>query len=392
MSARAQRLAVVVVAASAVASVILVGALVVGSRPTRKVGNAEPLRAAPAVASEPESATPARIPAPGNSRFAPRAASPEVSAQLKAAAVAPTASILKSSTPPPAPPPVVVQPTVSVAMPLPSAATAAATQLDDEGPAALPREVPRAVLRDWSQVGLCSETGDASAIREQLRGRFRRPENGAASYFVDPRLPEGAEQPVLGFVSEGRQRSKSLFGVEPTEPEVFIYSDKELLRASACIGDLPVAYYDGALHVVATDEQLRESVIHEYAHHALMSSGLLAPAWAQEGLAMLAARETWWLVRSRLEAVRDRPIALEVMERTIPYKLPKDEALTFYIESAMMVACVLTEANITPRDLADALRAGRSASGATRYDLPTLTRSDFFRTCADSLQRRAPRF
>lgn len=107
---------------------------------------------------------------------------------------------------------------------------------------------------------------------------------------------------------------------------------------------------------------------------------------------LLAARETWWLVRSRLEAVGDRPIALDVMERTIPYKLPKDEALPFYIESAMMVACVLTEANITPRELADVLRAGRSASGATCYDLPTLTRSDFFRTCADSLQQRPPRF
>lgn len=195
---------------------------------------------------------------------------------------------------------------------------------------------------------------------------------------------------MLGFVAEARLRSKALFGLEPRDPEVFVYSDKELLRASACIGDLAVAYYDGALHLVASDAQLRESVIHEYAHHALMSSGLIAPAWAQEGLAMLASQETWWLNRGRLEGVRDRPIALEVMEGTIPYKLPKDEALTFYVESAMMVACLISGTNTTPRALADALRAGRRASGATSYDFPALTSPDFFKACATSLQQRPP--
>jgi hypothetical protein len=279
---------------------------------------------------------------------------------------------------------------------IPSASASAAPSPAADRPSEAkrpPRQVRVSTLRAWSQVGLCTEPADAARVRSQLRARFRHSDAAARyPFYVDPRLPEGSAEPVLALLDEAQARISTLFALSPPPPEVFIYSDKDLLRASACINSLVVAYYDGALHVIASDPQLRESILHEYTHHALMQSGLIAPAWAQEGLAMLAARETWWLSSSRLKSVRDQPFSLETMDSTIPYKLSETDALEFYVEAAMMVSCLLDVAALTPASLADKLRSRDGASGSGVYDFPELSARDFFATCSASLERRPLRF
>lgn len=322
--------------------------------------------------------------------------SPPSTAPAPVARAEPSATVART-TPPQvasyAPETAMPAPPVPSTLPVASAATPASSAVVSSEPPRPPRRVRVSALQDWSQVGLCTDPTEAARIRGQLRTRFRHSDPTAPfPFYADPRLPEDATAPVLALLDEAQARITALFALTPPPPEVFIYSDKELLRASACINSLVVAYYDGALHVIASDPQLRESVLHEYTHHALMQSGLIAPAWAQEGLAMLAARETWWLTSARLEAVRDQPISLETMDSSIPYKLSETDALKFYVESAMMVTCLLDTAKLTPAALADKLRARDSATPSIAYDFPELSARDFFATCSTSLERRRLRF
>jgi hypothetical protein len=104
-------------------------------------------------------------------------------------------------------------------------------------------------------------------------------------------LPLDAVNPILDYLTEAEREVGSRLKLRVARPETFVYFDKQLLTAAACISPEVAAYYDGALHVAASDDDLRASVLHEYTHHALMSSGLLGPAWAQEGIAMNIARE-----------------------------------------------------------------------------------------------------
>lgn len=144
------------------------------------------------------------------------------------------------------------------------------------------------------------------------------------------------------------------------------------------------AYYDGALHVVASDPDLEASVLHEYTHHALMSSGLLGPAWAQEGIAMNIAREAWWQNRRVLQPLLDEPFGIDTLDDVIPYKLPADRAVQFYAESAALVACVLASRQWELYALFKALQAGAAGSNdSVDYDLPELEQPAFWRACVE---------
>lgn len=251
------------------------------------------------------------------------------------------------------------------------------------------RPLELAPLQRWSQAGLCADPIEAAAAREGLRARFHNVSWGdTARLFIDPRLPAGADVLLVGHLEQAELSIKSDLGLEPERPEVFAYFDSQLLLAAACTNDDVVAYYDGALHVVLSHADVRDSVLHEYAHHALISAGLLGPTWAQEGIAMHVARERWWLDRSWLARVAARPLSLGAMEQAIPYTLSSEQAVLFYVQSASMVACAIKDDDFGVRGLFLALSAPPNPSGPElSYDLPEALEPAAWRRCIHALMR-----
>lgn len=263
-------------------------------------------------------------------------------------------------------------------------------QVDTVEPPAAREPAPRrhveiAAFQAWQQPGLCSEQQAASEAHGRLMRLFRvlQREDGSR-IFLDPRLQEGAHLPLLTYLAEAEQQARAALGLSTGSAEVFAYQDRELLLAAACANDDVVAYYDGALHVVVTRDDLRQSVIHEYTHHALMTNGVLGPTWAQEGIAMQVASENWWLSEHWLGRVSDRPFSMDVMERAIPYTLSSEQAVLFYVQAAAMVACAAREEPDGLAGLAAALGAAHSKSQVS-YDLAVPASPSELRVCLRTL-------
>jgi hypothetical protein len=248
------------------------------------------------------------------------------------------------------------------------------------------RRVEIATLRAWQQPGLCASGDEASQVHASLMQRFRTVDADGVRLYVDPRLPQGAHLPVLDYLDAAHVEVRAELGLSSPSPEVFVYQDTQLLLAAACTNDDVVAYYDGALHVAVNRDDLRQSVIHEYAHHALMSNGIIGPAWAQEGIAMHVAGETWWRSRTWLERVIDRPFSIDSMESAVPYTLSSEQATLFYAQSAAMVACATREPSDGPAELVRNLRSSHSASEIS-YDLPVPRQPSALRACVHTLLR-----
>ncbi len=185
---------------------------------------------------------------------------------------------------------------------------------------------------------------------------------------------------MLPLLARARTVVELRLGLLPQPPPTFVYSDRQLMKAAACINEDVVAFYDGALHLVANRSDLQQSVTHEFTHHALFSSGLGGPAWAQEGIAMLVAQETWWQAPARLQALTLLAFSPEQMDGLIPYKLSPDQAVTFYVQSALTVQCLIARRGWSLQQLFEALRRG-SGFDSINYDLPELQESSFVSSC-----------
>ena len=246
-----------------------------------------------------------------------------------------------------------------------------------------PQSLPLAALAAWSKPGLCSSSPEAAAARDSITGTFRVWDGAErGKFYLDPRLPADAELPILGYLDQADNEISTRLGLHPARPIVFVYFDQQLMKAAACINEDAVAFYDGALHIVATRSDVLQSVVHEYTHHALFSSGMLGPAWAQEGIAMNVARENWWRDPKLLQALLSNGFDQEDMDRSIPYKLPPQQAVAFYVQSAALVECVLRKRSWGLKELFVALRAGADVNGGTlTYDLPELAQRSFLRDC-----------
>jgi hypothetical protein len=282
----------------------------------------------------------------------------------------------------PAPPSALSPPLANTVATLSSVVTA-----HSAGPPELakPRRVSLAPLAAWSKPGLCSTSEEAEATREKLTASFRRSDNGALGQIhVDPRLAEGAESVVLASLAQAQSSVERSLGFKAQPPETFVYLDQELMKAAACINEDVVAFYDGALHVVADRADLQQSVTHELTHHALFGARLVGPAWAQEGIAMLVARETWWREPARLQSLLGLPFATDQMDSLIPYKLPADQAVNFYVQSALTVQCLLTLRGWTLQQLAGKLIAA-SGPDLVSYDLPEIQSTSFLSSCVAAL-------
>ncbi|XXY13411.1 hypothetical protein WME88_34655 [Sorangium sp. So ce216] len=251
------------------------------------------------------------------------------------------------------------------------------------------RRLEQSTFQRRLQPGLCTDPREAARARETLISRFRdEPWGDAGRLYVDPRLPDDAHLPLLYHLEQAERAVFAQLKLEARRPDVFAYLDTELLVAAACTNRGVVAYYDGALHVVTTRSDIQASVLHEYTHHVLMSHGMLGPAWAQEGIAMHVARETWWLDPVRLEQVRDAPMSLEVMEQAVPYTLRTDDAVLFYVQAASMVGCFVRGDGARLRRLMDAMgTAEEAAPGGSSDELSQLLEPSTWQSCIDSLMR-----
>jgi hypothetical protein len=266
-------------------------------------------------------------------------------------------------------------------------------------PAAPPEEAPEepgvsiirrldlTVIRRWQQPGLCQQANRASAARRVTMSRFRRVDwPPDALLFLDPRLFRSTQKTLLESLEVAEREIAEQLAIRPSRPDVFAYRDTALLLAGSCANDGVVAYYDGNLHVVATHADVQESITHEYTHHALMTAGLIGPAWAQEGIAMNVARETWWQTPEWLERVAAQPFSLEVMERTVPYTMSSEEALSFYVQAGAMVRCAILAEPEGLRGLVQRLRAG-AWGGSLEYELPPLADPSALGACVRALSK-----
>ncbi len=287
----------------------------------------------------------------------------------------------------PSTPRVAGSPMVSAAAPpaIPAVASVPAERTTTPVGVSEPRRISLASLADWSKPGLCSTSEEVEATRQKLTASFRSFDGEARGQLhLDPRLPQGIEQGVLALLAQARAAVEGRLVLQPEPPQTFVYADQQLMKAAACINEDVVAFYDGALHLVANRNDLQQSVTHELTHHALFSSGLAGPAWAQEGIAMLVAQETWWRAPARLQALQRLPFSSEQMEGLIPYKLPADQAIGFYVQSALTVQCLLTRRGWSLQQLTETLRHG-STPGSISYDLPELQQGSFVSSCLTTL-------
>jgi hypothetical protein len=241
------------------------------------------------------------------------------------------------------------------------------------------RHVEVTVISRWQQPGMCEKSGPASAARRTMMARFHRVKwEPNAILFLDPRLPFGSQRNLVPSLETAEREIAEQLDLHPTRPDVFAYRDTQLLLAGGCTNDNVVAYYDGDLHVVATHADVQQSITHEYTHHALMTSGLVAPAWAQEGIAMNVARETWWQTSEWLDRVAARPYGIDIMERTVPYTMTSEQSLAFYVQAAAMVWCSTLD---DPEGLRGLVRKLSQFGGTLDYELAPLAEPSGLRAC-----------
>lgn len=249
------------------------------------------------------------------------------------------------------------------------------------------RHVEYTVVSRWQHPGLCATDSEGIDVRDVMRAGFRQTDwGGGALLYIDPRLPGGAHERLLDELAVAEREIRLQLRLQPPRPNVFAYQDTALLLAAACTNEDVVAYYDGDVHVVLTHADVSQSLIHEYTHHALQTVGIVGPAWAQEGIAMTVARETWWRQGGWLERVAARPFSIEAMEGAVPYTLSSEQAVAFYVQAAAMVACAVHD---RPRGLLDIIQALRPQSNGADldYELPPLAEPRAFRACSELLLR-----
>jgi len=295
----------------------------------------------------------------------------------------------KPAEPKPLAPEALPEPHAAAALPARPAASGAPEPSDELPPSheamrPQPRQVNVVQLQVWSEPGMCGG-GEGAAARESLSANFQFWDGGDRGQFrVDPRLPLESISPILGYLDDAERVVAARLKLRVPRPETFLYFDQRLLRAAACINSEVVAYYDGSMHVVPGDADVRTSVIHEYTHHVLFSSGLMGPAWAQEGMAMNLAQEMWWMDRRWLTALLDHPFGMDDLDERVPYKLVPEQALQFYAQSAALVACVLDRHHWEPDALLAALLQGANSGGGTlSYELPEVEYPSFLRGCLE---------
>jgi len=248
----------------------------------------------------------------------------------------------------------------------------------------------------WSHPGLC--VGAAGTARDAKRAHylatFVPSEAWRTTLYVHPDALASAADVIRDNLERVNRSATNTLGLRSTPPLIYLYPSVASLREHSCANANAVAYYDGAIHMTDMDSepesdiryQLLTSLLHEYAHHVLMSNGVGRPFWFQEGTALLLAGDAPHGSRALW---REHPIAPRDMVGSIDETAPLDVARTYYANAAVMSSFLdslcLARADCNPAELAEALINGE-ATPETLFDWAIARRgADLAHTVARSL-------
>ena len=156
---------------------------------------------------------------------------------------------------------------------------------------------PRFTIR-WGKTGLCGDEPleRIAERRAALLATFVGVRRANTLILRDPDVPTAFADGVGDALISARQIVLGLLGprADVAFPVVYVYATADQLRGVACVNTATAGYYDGAIHLPASDPDAYRTVVHEHVHHVLNALGLRKPMWLHEGLAMYAADERWW--------------------------------------------------------------------------------------------------
>ena len=208
---------------------------------------------------------------------------------------------------------------------------------------------PRFTIR-WGQPGLCGDEPleRMAGRRRALLASFIGVRRAGALILRHPNAPPEFAEVVGDALAQGRLIATRLLGptADVALPVVYVYENGEQMRDVACVNTATQGYYDGAIHLPASDPDAARTVIHELMHHVLNTLGVRKPMWLHEGLAMYAADERWWEdPRLGLTTwLRTRHLPFPAMVEAFPHTADELFAGAAYYQSYQMVRFVLSRA------------------------------------------------
>ncbi|MGQ0508187.1 MAG: hypothetical protein ACT4TC_23055 [Myxococcaceae bacterium] len=178
---------------------------------------------------------------------------------------------------------------------------------------------------------------DAGAVRAELLTRFKRMESRGFTIDFDPLVTPEFPLAVLDALSDAEREAVRLLGHLPEvrNPYVVLYKDANQMRSASCVRiESALGHYDGTIHLSSDDQNgiksLRETILHEYIHHALNELDVESPTWLQEGLAILASGEA----RPHAQVT---PVDLHSLDRVLTTSTDPRELSAAYLQSLSRV-------------------------------------------------------
>lgn len=224
--------------------------------------------------------------------------------------------------------------------PLGAAPTPPSFTIDAGAPA---KNDPRFTIR-WGQPGLCGEEPleRLAQRRASLLSTFIGVRRAGTTVFHDRDADPAFADVVGDSLAQARIIVTRLLGprADVALPVIYVYATGEQMRDVACVNTATQGYYDGAIHLPATDPDAYRTIVHEHVHHVLNTFGLRKPMWLHEGLAMYAADERWWEdPRLGLTAwLRGKHLPFPALVEAFPHTADELFAGAAYYQSYQMVS------------------------------------------------------
>jgi hypothetical protein len=211
---------------------------------------------------------------------------------------------------------------------------------------------PRFGVR-WGQAGLCGEEPlqRLADRRAALLASFIGVRRAGTQIFHDPDAPISFVDGAGEALAQARVIATRLLGprADVALPVIYVYANADQMRDVACVNTATQGYYDGAIHLPATDPDAWRTVVHEHMHHVLNALGLKKPMWFHEGLAMYAADERWW-EDPRLGLVtwlRSAHLPFPSLTEAFPHTADELFAGAAYFQSYQMVSFLVVRSGRT---------------------------------------------
>jgi hypothetical protein len=195
-----------------------------------------------------------------------------------------------------------------------------------------------------------------------------------ATLYVEPTVSSEAANATRACLSLTHELVAHGLGIDAAPPATYLYPNVAELRKYSSSLPYAVSYYDGAIHISVTSSEwlyreICRSVRHEYAHHALMSNGIVRPMWLQEGVALRLAGERDWHGERR--DWTDHPLTVAQMIDGLPDTPSESSAHAFYGQAYAMLEFLnrlcADRTECGERELVAALKTG-SATPETLFD------------------------